>query len=513
MSAQGQRVSSGTFKSFATTYLPGFSFSFLGTGLVLVWIQCILYARYIWVDSGLTTVAINFARCACIVVLGVMALRRAFPQKFQTGLSWASAGLMTMGSLLFFVQSLFPQLPFTLAAAVCSGVGLAWGGGMWITFYIRLGLRESLLVAFASLALSTVIGIFIGIMEESTAFFISMLLPMVTLVMYFQAQKNLDAREERGVIAPPPDDVYAAEPPSTVVRLVVGIALFSFVLGVSRGFPFGESIKLSPMFHLVQHLGVTAAAVGIIWWTLVKGRGFKFSVLWQLQLAALALGVILLSTLDPLVSEVGATLIAITNLFQVGFLWFMSYDVARHRALPPYLILGFVWFLHLFFRESGRLIMWWLGGASGLEEMLIIAGMVCLLAVSVGFLLSDSIPRVRPLFAEVCGRCRFRQETEEALRDGRLTSVDERVWRPAEQAVAPETPEPSRDREAFVREEYGLTNREAEVLMLLAEGRSSSYIAGELVLSDNTVRSYVKNIYQKLGVHSKQDVIDFVKAL
>ena len=58
-----------------------------------------------------------------------------------------------------------------------------------------------------------------------------------------------------------------------------------------------------------------------------------------------------------------------------------------------------------------------------------------------------------------------------------------------------------------------MTNREAEVLMLLAEGRSSSYIAGVLVLSDNTVRSYVKNIYQKLGVHSKQDVIDFVKAL
>ena len=64
-----------------------------------------------------------------------------------------------------------------------------------------------------------------------------------------------------------------------------------------------------------------------------------------------------------------------------------------------------------------------------------------------------------------------------------------------------------------MRERYGLTNREAEVLMLLAEGRSSSYIAGELVLSENTVRSYVKNIYQKLDVHSKQDVIDFVKAL
>lgn len=51
-----------------------------------------------------------------------------------------------------------------------------------------------------------------------------------------------------------------------------------------------------------------------------------------------------------------------------------------------------------------------------------------------------------------------------------------------------------------------------EVLLLLAEGRSSSYIAEELVLSANTVRGYVKNIYQKLDVHSKQDVIDFAKS-
>lgn len=517
-------MSQGELKAFAKTYLPGFSFSFLGTGFVLVWIQCILYARYIWVDSGLTTVAINFARCACIVVLGVVAVRKAFSPRFERSFGWVSAALMTVGSLLFFVQSLFPSLPFTSVAAVCSGVGLAWGGGMWITFYIRLGLREALLVSFVSLALSTTIGIFIGIMEESTAFFISMLLPVVSLAMFFHAQKALDSREDRGAVAPPPDDVYADEPCSTIVRLAVGIALFSFVLGVSRGFPFGDSIKLSPLFHLAQHVGVTAAALGVVWWTLVKGRRLKFAVLWQTQLAALAAGVILLSTLDPLASEMGATLIAVTNLFQVGFLWFVSYDVARHRALPPYLVLGFFWFLHLFFREGGRLAMWWLGSdGSGPWHMLIIAVMICLLAVSVGFLLTDSIPRVRPLFAEVCGRCRFRRQTEEALREGRLVCVDERVWQPGKsmESVGARATGPRRldaeggpdPREALVRERYGLTNREAEVLMLLAEGRSSSYIAGVLVLSDNTVRSYVKNIYQKLGVHSKQDVIDFVKAL
>src|SRR5699024_4000343 len=141
-------------------------------------------------------------------------------------------------------------------------------------FYIRLGLREALLVSFVSLALSTTIGIFIGIMEESTAFFISILLPVVSLAMFFHAQKALDSREDRGAVAPPPDDVSAGGRCSTIVRLAVGLALFSFVLGVSRGFPCGASIKSSPLFHLAQHVGVTAAALGVVWWTLVKGRGF-----------------------------------------------------------------------------------------------------------------------------------------------------------------------------------------------------------------------------------------------
>lgn len=395
----------GGFRSFAAACFPGFSFSFLGTAFVLVWIQCILYARYIWVDSGLTTVVINFARCACIVVLGAMALRQAFSLRFQRRLGWVSGLLMTLGSLLFFVQSLFPDLPLTTPAAVCAGAGLTWGGGMWMTFYIRLDLREALFATFASLALSTVVGIFVGYIGENQAFFVSMLIPAVSLAMFFQAQKVLDAREAAGAKASPCDDVYAGEPRSTAVKLLAGIALFSLVLGASRGFPFGDSIKLDPVFQLVQYVGVTAAGVGALWWAFAKGRQLRFSALWQAQLGALALGVMLLSTLEPLASQVGATLISVTNLFQVGFLWFVAYDVARHRVLPCYVVLGFLWFMHLFFRESGRLAMWWLGREGLVDQMLIVAVLACLLAVSVVLLLADSIPHRRPLFHEAGRPC------------------------------------------------------------------------------------------------------------
>lgn len=57
-------------------------------------------------------------------------------------------------------------------------------------------------------------------------------------------------------------------------------------------------------------------------------------------------------------------------------------------------------------------------------------------------------------------------------------------------------------------EQFRLTKREEEILMLIARGRSAAFIGQELSCSTGTVRSHIKNIYAKLDVHSKQEVID-----
>ena len=55
---------------------------------------------------------------------------------------------------------------------------------------------------------------------------------------------------------------------------------------------------------------------------------------------------------------------------------------------------------------------------------------------------------------------------------------------------------------------YGLTDRERQILGYLAVGRSLPYIRDELVLSKNTVDTHAKNLYRKLGIHSRQELID-----
>jgi DNA-binding NarL/FixJ family response regulator len=49
----------------------------------------------------------------------------------------------------------------------------------------------------------------------------------------------------------------------------------------------------------------------------------------------------------------------------------------------------------------------------------------------------------------------------------------------------------------------GLTAREAEVLRLLAEGRTNKQIAAELFLSVSTVQRHVANVYTKIGAHRR----------
>ena len=51
--------------------------------------------------------------------------------------------------------------------------------------------------------------------------------------------------------------------------------------------------------------------------------------------------------------------------------------------------------------------------------------------------------------------------------------------------------------------EFGLTERELEVLRLVAEGRSNREIAGELFISPKTASVHVSNILGKLGVASR----------
>jgi two-component system, NarL family, response regulator LiaR len=98
-------------------------------------------------------------------------------------------------------------------------------------------------------------------------------------------------------------------------------------------------------------------------------------------------------------------------------------------------------------------------------------------AGAIGYLLKDT--NVEELHRAVRGAA-----------EGRVYLASEAAARLMREVRAPEKPE-------------ALTDREAEILMLLARGKANKQIASSLYISEKTVKAHVSAILMKLGVQSR----------
>ena len=121
-------------------------------------------------------------------------------------------------------------------------------------------------------------------------------------------------------------------------------------------------------------------------------------------------------------------------------------------------------------------------GAEGVEAEY---ALVCMMLMFAAYVLSDRYRRTQEI-AEVYSW------------ESKLEPSFQEVVQMAEGAVA------------RFAQRSGLTGRETEVVSLLAMGRSVPVIASQLGITQNTVRFHCKNVYDKLGVHSKQELLALI---
>jgi LuxR family maltose regulon positive regulatory protein len=58
-----------------------------------------------------------------------------------------------------------------------------------------------------------------------------------------------------------------------------------------------------------------------------------------------------------------------------------------------------------------------------------------------------------------------------------------------------------------------LSERELEVLGLIAAGESNTQLAGRLFISASTVKTHINNLYRKLGAHSRTRAVARARSL
>lgn len=64
-----------------------------------------------------------------------------------------------------------------------------------------------------------------------------------------------------------------------------------------------------------------------------------------------------------------------------------------------------------------------------------------------------------------------------------------------------------------VAHKYKLSPRETEIAELIAKGRDSAHIQEKLFLSRSTVQTHRMHIYQKLGIHNRQELLDIIETV
>lgn len=62
-----------------------------------------------------------------------------------------------------------------------------------------------------------------------------------------------------------------------------------------------------------------------------------------------------------------------------------------------------------------------------------------------------------------------------------------------------------------LRERYLLTERETDVVDIFARGRSVESIGRQLGVSENTVKTHLRNVYRKTSVHSREELLNLIE--
>lgn len=293
---------------------------------------------------------------------------------------------------------------------------------------------------------------------------------------------------------------YDNEPKLSLALIIGGIAVFGLALGLSRGFPAGSPVPFGLPVRFVHQLGVVAISAGFLWWIGAKGRHISFSLLWRLEIVIAATGAFILMVLPGAATEIAVAIVNIADTLMLCVLFITAQDVARHSSLHPFVIFGGAWAARVLSRNLGRTVVFALSPMTQ-SESAVLGIIVFALSLSMVCLLTDNLPRTRKLFI-------YDDESGEAAAShtasGPAAYETESEGSTAANAAAASSDEQVRE---WLRAKHGLTAREIDVALLIARGRSKTFIANELFISENTVRTHSKNVYAKLGIHSREELI------
>ncbi len=468
--------------------------------MVHMWIYCSTHRPSLTDDLSVMTVMYT-ALSALLVVL-FFVVRRAtragigldgFPAPRAAVVSdvLAAAG-MAVGAVLLAVPLGLPAVPTVAVASAAGGLGVAWAYMRWGQFYAKLDIRYAAPLIFASMALGSIGKAVVDVLPAVPAAAVMACLPFAAFACMRRSLASVPP-------APKPDVYYNDRTVGSLARLAAGIAVFSLTTGVIQSVLLeAEPIPVASI--LVHHGSEVVLAVAMVAWVALFKRGLDFSRTWRLILILMATALIFEPHFDPGFLTYLLSLVRTAQTFLIVFLFLALADIARHSPYHPMAVFSLGWVAYTLPFMAGKAVGDELVAIGGQDAAVVMSAIVWLLVVVMLFVLDDSAVGNRLIFTE--------------LNDGGEDDTLAKRMGAVQQQLNEQSDANRRGTDVLalrcdaLSKEYKLTPREREILELLVRGRSKAHIADAFLISENTVRGHVKHIYAKLGVHSKQELLD-----
>lgn len=410
-------------------------------------------------------------------------------QSFVLGMSFLAS------ACTFLLVSQIAMPPFLgVACMIGTGIGTAYVCLRTGIVTCELTGTRALFTLGAMALLSFVICYAIKGMPLPISAIVVSALPFASAVTSLLLDPNSEPEEDQDSLIP-----LDKLPSGFLVRLMLVIFVFSFATGIARGFgtsqPADSLLEFEPFvaFVLVISLLVSIAIVS-------RKRSVNVGAIYLPLCLVMAIAMLLSSIFGRITSIQGLIVESLYDVF-VLMIWCLLCELAGRISVSPTRIFGFGRFASAFGTTVGQALALFVIFYFGVEATLATA--ICVMASIVLILCFTLVLNAKTI-----------EEALESLYIAHTRRSDQPKARAASVGNIAESASDVSLETTFslIGAQYALTQREVDTFCLLARGRSVNYIAESLGIASNTAKGYTKNIYTKLDIHSRQELIDLVES-
>lgn len=377
-------------------------------------------------------------------------------------------------------------LPVMVAGAAVTGVATCWIIVFWGSLFSEMSLRGIIVSTAGSFFCAHVIYVAVGFLPSAAAGVVQIFLPVLAAFLIPDAKGFA-----RFVKSTAPLSSGLPEAAASSGRLIVparqlpwslAASLFAIMLvyGGMRIYVGAIDGPANTEGSLAM-LGVVLAVCGgfAVWGWLRGNSSASVGPVFKGAVVLLAFCLLVSAFYGKALVWVIAPLVTVVDVVVEILCWVLLADRARTQRTPAFL----VFVLGRAAVEAGMMAGHLVGWASYGQVVPFAISGTCLLMVAVGFLMKD--PDTALVFEVPT------QKERDAVEELTGTSLSERLGQ--------------------VAEACGLTQREREIFELWATGHGSKYIQETCSISASTVKTHVRHIYEKCGVHSRAEIIDLLE--